>query len=163
MNFNIFILLILAFISTNIYAKNLCTKEESTIFAFETKSKKILSVCKDSNDRYMAYRFGTAKQIELQFPNVLDKNSWGKFEFLGRNRSGGKINAGYGEYSLSFQNGYTDYTVFQEWDYEDDSYTIGVTITNKGKSITINGLRQTQEGSLVLLEKEGKNIHNLNE
>lgn len=77
-------------------------------------------------------------------------------------RGGGKANAGFGDYSLSFKNGNTEYTVFQQWNDEDDTYDIGVTIIDaKVKAITLTGLRKTQEGSLTLLDDERKNISNI--
>ena len=131
------------------HAKNLCLPGEKTIFSFETKSKKILSVCKKLDESYLAYRFGTGKKTELLFPQNLDKISWKKFDFHGMSRGGGKANAGFGDYSLSFKKGNAEYTVFQQWNDEDDTYDIGVTIVGaKGKVITVTGLRKTQEGSL---------------
>jgi hypothetical protein len=70
------------------------------------------------------------------------------------------MNAGFGDYSLSFENGNSEYTVFQEWSDEDGTYSIGITITCSGKPITIKGIKKTQEGSLVSLEQEKKNIRN---
>ena len=146
--------LLLAVISTSTAAKNLCLQTEETIFAFETKSKKILSVCKGANESYLTYKFGTLKNIELQTPDKLDKSSWQKFEFSGMSRGGGKMNAGFGDYSLSFECGNNEFTVFQQWSYEEkNTYSIGVTIVGTGKPITIKGLKKTQEGSLVLLER----------
>jgi hypothetical protein len=154
--------LLFAVISTGAAAKNLCLPSEETVFSFETKSKKILSVCKAANESYLTYKFGTLKKIELQIPDKLDKASWQKFEFSGMSRGGGKMNAGFGDYSLSFECNDTEFTIFQQWNYEEEnSYSIGVTIAGTGKPITIKGLKKTQEGSLVLLEREEKNIRNV--
>ena len=85
-----------------------------------------------------------------------------KFDFHGMSRRGGKANAGFGDYSLSFKNGNAEYTVFQQWNDEDDTYDIGVTIVGaKGKEIILTGLKKTQEGSLTLLDDESKNIINM--
>lgn len=154
-----FLLLTLTF-SISAIAKNLCLQTEDTVFSFETKSKKILSICKGIKGSYLTYKFGSPKNIEFQFPNLLDITSWKQFDFSGMRRGGGKMNAGFGDYSLSFENGNSEYTVFQEWSDEDDTYTIGITITGGGKPVTIKGLKKTQEGSLVLLEQEGENIRN---
>lgn len=144
------------------HAKNLCLPVEKTILSFETKSKKTLSVCKKIDASYLAYRFGTRKKTELLFPHNLDKTSWKKFDFQGMSRGGGKANAGFGDYSLSFKNGNAEYTVFQQWNDEDDTYDIGVTIVGaKGKVVTLTGLKKTQEGSLTLLDDESKNITNM--
>lgn len=157
---------LLFFISTilspGLNARNLCFPVEKIIFSFETKSQKTLSVCKKIDESYLAYRFGTRKKTELLFPHKLDKTSWKKFDFHGMSRRGGKANAGFGDYSLSFKNGNAEYTVFQQWNDEDDTYDIGVTIVGaKGKEIILTGLKKTQEGSLTLLDDESKNITNM--
>jgi hypothetical protein len=155
----IFILFFAASFSVN--AENLCVSTEKTVFSFATESKKIISICKSVNGSYLTYRFGTLNKIELQFPRKLDSTSWRQFEFSGMGRSGGKINAGFGDYSIMFKNGKSEYTVFQEWSDEDGTYNIGVTISNAiGKTFAINGLKKTQEGSLVLLEDEKEKIPN---
>jgi hypothetical protein len=141
-------------------AANLCLKSEKNIFSFETKAKKILSICKGDNNSYLTYRFGTIDKTELQFPQKLDASSWKEFEFSGMRRGGGKQNAGFGDYSLLFEVGNIGYTIFQEWDNEEDTYSIGVIVSGKGKPVTINGRKETQEGSLVLLEGEAEYLPN---
>ena len=101
-----------AILSASLNAGNLCLPMEKTIFSFETKSQKTLSVCKKLDGSYLAYRFGTRKNTELLFPLNLDKTSWKKFEFHGMSRGGDKANAGFGDYSLSFKNGNAEYTIF---------------------------------------------------
>lgn len=157
--------LLIAFVfggGAHAHAKNLCLPAEKTIISFETKSKKVLSVCKKLDQSYLVYRFGTQKRTELQFPKNLDKASWKKFDFQGMSRGGGRANAGFGDYSLSFKNGNAEYTVFQQWSDEDDTYDIGVTIIDStGKVFTLTGLKKTQEGSLTLLNDESKYISNM--
>ena len=155
----IFILFFSASISVN--AGNLCFPTEKTVFSFATKSKKNISICKSIDGSYLTYRFGTLNKIELQFPKKLDSTSWRQFEFSGMGRSGGKMNMGFGDYSIVFKNGKSEYTVFQEWSDEDGTYNIGITISNAiGKTCVINGLKKTQEGSLLLLEDEREKIPN---
>lgn len=144
-----------------LHAQTLCTESEKAIFSFQEKrSKKLMSICKGENSIYLVYRFGTKEKVELQFPEHLDDSSWKKFEFSGRRRGGGKANAGFGDYSLSFTNGKTEYLVFQEWSDEEDSYSIGINIQARGKSTTLSGDRKTQQGSLVLLESESEHMRN---
>lgn len=142
------------------FATNLCLTNEKTIFSFETKTKKYLSICKEKNGNYLVYRFGKVDNIELQFPSKLDNTSWNAFEFSGMRRPGGKLNAGFGDYSLAFGIQKVGYTVFQEWSDEDETYSIGVIVSGKVKPVTIHGLKETQEGSLVLLDEE-KNLPNI--
>lgn len=64
------------------------------------------------------------------------------------------MNAGFGDYDLTFINGDFEYSVFQKWDDEESSYEIGVLVRNlkTKRVIKIKGLMETQKGSLVLLE-----------
>lgn len=154
------LLVIAAFFCVRAEAGDLCLYAEKNIFSFQVKSKKILSVCKGRNGDYLVYRFGKPGYVELQFPDELDKNSWEKFKFSGYRRGGGKANAGRGSYSLSFDISNVAYSVFQEWSDENDGYAIGVVVSGKTKPITIIGLKNTQEGSLVLLEGEATQLPN---
>lgn len=141
--------------------KSLCTSNEQIIFSFDTKNAKSLSICKGKLDEYLVYRYGSDSKIELQFPREIDSNSWKNFDFSGMSRAGGKANAGFGAYSLSFGIGISSYSVFQEWDDDEGTYNIGVTVNvGKNKPIKIVGLKQTQEGSLVLLEQETERLPN---
>lgn len=154
------IFFIAAFSCVQAEAGDLCLHAEKNIFSFRTKSQKFLSVCKGEGGGYLVYRFGKHDSIELQFPNELDRSSWDKFKFSGYRRGGGKANAGRGSYSLSFDINNVAYSVFQEWSDENDSYAIGVIVSGKAKPVTIIGLKNTQEGSLVLLEGEATRLPN---
>ena len=153
-------IILLAILSTSIssYAQNLCIKQEKVIFSFHTKSKKILPLCKGNN--YLVYKFGIKNKLELQFPNKLNQRSWEQFEFSGKSRPGGKENAGFGEYDILFVNASCEYSIYQIWDDEEDTYEIGAKVKSRNKKITIRGIPKTQEGSLLLLEDESKNIAN---
>ena len=146
------------------HAQNLCVEAEAVVMSFQIKkSNKILSICKESSSTYLVYRFGVKGKIELIYPNLLDEMSWKKFVFSGRRRDGGKENAGFGDYTLSFSRGGNEYTVFQQWSYEDNSYDIGINVQTHEKFITLLGNQKTQKGSLVLLESEGKRLPNIND
>ncbi|PPD21871.1 MAG: hypothetical protein CTY24_07160, partial [Methylobacter sp.] len=72
-----------------------------------------------------------------------------------------KQNAGFGSYSLSFTKYNVEYSIFQEWNDESEEYSIGVVISVEGKkNIVLNGIKKSQEGSLILLEDENKYIQN---
>lgn len=145
----------------NAYSANLCVTNEAPIFAFGTKNGKVLSVCKEINDGYLVYRFGKVGKVEFEYPKSLGYDSWKKFEFSGISRCCGKVNSGFGDYSLIFSSGNIGYTIFQEWNDEEDTYSIGVMVSGAGKSPTkIYGVKDTQEGSLVLLETEGQRLPN---
>lgn len=141
-------------------AANLCQPGEETVFSFATKAGKLLSLCKGRGSTYLAYRFGKPGAVEFQFPDKLDATSWQRFEFSGLHRWGGKINAGFGDYSLAFATGGFRYTVYQGWSDEEDTYDIGVVVAGKGNPVRIDGRRKSQEGSLLLLNDERERLPN---
>ncbi len=143
-------------------ANGLCDTNEIVVFSFETGAHKNLSICKHSNRDYLVYRYGSSDSVEFQYPKTLSKKSWDAFSFSGMKRGGGKANSGFGDYDLSFSNKGFSYVVFQMWNDEDDTYSIGVVVRNeKTKREThIDGVPSSQKGSLVLLEDEGRNIKN---
>lgn len=149
-------------LTTPCFAGGLCNENENIVFSFDTKARKNLSICKHNNNNYLVYRYGTIGKIEMQYPSVLDKTSWNAFTFSGMRRAGGKANAGFGDYDLSFSVNKFNYIVFQTWSDEDGAYAIGVVVRNERKKseTRIDGLRETQSGSLVLIEEESKYIKN---
>jgi hypothetical protein len=149
-----------AFFYVNATAENICLKNETIIFSFATKTKKIMSLCKEKDAKYLVYKFGKEDHIELQFPQNLNNNSWKSFQFSGIDRPGGKANAGFGQYSIGFKTGATEYEIFQVWDDEENTYGIGINVSSGGKVTKINGIKKTQEGSLVLLNEESAYISN---
>ena len=158
----LFALIAFLIITSPCFSEGLCNENENAVFSFDTKAKKNLSVCKHKNNDYFVYRYGTTLKIEMQYPSVLDITSWQAFTFSGMRRGGGKANAGFGDYDLLFSINRFNYVVFQTWSDEEDTYAIGVLVRNdKKKSETrINGLRETQKGSLVLLEEDSNYIEN---
>lgn len=145
--------LAIAAASSNAHAANLCLPAESTLFAFATPAKKLLSVCRGPKDDYLVYRFGVPGKIALQFPARLDASSWNQFTFEGRRRGGGKANAGFFDYALRFSNGGASYDIFQIERSEEGTYGIGANITAGGKNVSLKGLTKSQEGSLIDLDE----------
>jgi len=139
--------------ASNVAARHLCLESEAVAFSMQnSKTGKFASVCKGKGDDYLVYRFGLPKKIELQFPSVLNESSWQLFTFYGVRRPGGKEESGFGHYWLSFTNRGTEYILFQDWNYEDDSYAIWLDVQLKGKTVRIVGNPRTQIGSLVPLD-----------
>jgi len=154
--------IVLCAISGECFPEDLCIDKEQVVFSFETKAKKSLSICKHTKNDYLVYRYGVSGKIEMQYPKALDKTSWSAFTFSGTRRAGAKANAGFGYYDLSFSVSKFNYAVVQTWDDQADSYSIGVAIRSErnGRTTLIEGLRETQKGSLVLLEEERAHISN---
>ncbi|UAD91726.1 hypothetical protein H9N23_21605 [Xanthomonas oryzae pv. oryzae] len=135
---------------------SLCLSSENTVISFSTSKKsKKASVCTGTNDRYIVYRFGTRKDVEMTFPARQDKTSWSNFKFDSYTRGGGAQNDAEGQYSLDFDNDGVSYSIFQEWTVTPKNYSVGILVETNNKNLSIKGEQSTQIGSLSRLE--GKN------
>jgi hypothetical protein len=139
----------------------LCKDNEEIVFSFLlTKNKKIVSLCKDKAGNYLVYRSGTKDKVELEYPQKLDKTSWKAFQLYGAKRWGGKANAGFGDYHVSFINNSVTYKIFQSWDDETNASDIGITITADKKEIVLTGEIKSKMGSLLRLDDQQNKIKN---
>lgn len=147
--------------SNNRFFNGLCRNNEEVVFSFTlTNNKKSACLCKDKKGKYLVYRFGTNDKVELQYPKKLDTSSWKAFILYGQKRFGGKANAGFGDYSLTFNNSNAKYILFDSWSDEDDSKEIGIKVTMNGKETILNGNYKTKKGTLLRLDQEQDKISN---
>jgi hypothetical protein len=131
---------------------SLCNPEERVIISFKIENKsKYASIC-SKEDTYITYRYGSQKNIELEYPNILNKTSWNRFKFYGYSRAGGARNDAMGDYSLSFTNHETQYTIIQSWRDMDKEYNIGILVDTGKKRAYFKGNAKSQLGSLTRLE-----------
>ena len=139
----------------------LCKDNEEVVFSFTLhNSKKSIYLCKDKNEKYLVYRFRTNDKLELQYPKKLDASSWKAFTLRGQKRFGGKANAGFGDYSLTFNNNNVAYILFDSWSDEDDSKEIGIKVSTNGKETILKGNYKTKKGTLLRLDDEQDKISN---
>lgn len=140
---------------TNLWAQRsnnlLLLPNESLVFACATKMGKWAYVCREKQDKYLVYRYGTAQKIALQYPSVLDSSSWQQFSFKGYSRGGGKANAAMYYGFLKFSNQGVDYELYDTWNSEDDSSNCGILVTAGGKSTDIKGIVKSRKGYLLAL------------
>lgn len=129
-------------------SNHLCKSNEAVAFAFQLKNKKWVSVCRDKNDKYLVYRFGTKDKIELTYPALLDTTSWQQFSFWQYSRGGGKQNAAMEVAFLTFSNMNTDYEVYETWTVEEGKPICGITVNVKGKSTSLKGVLSTRKNYL---------------
>ncbi|QEC69554.1 hypothetical protein FRZ67_20440 [Panacibacter ginsenosidivorans] len=147
--------------TSNSLSDRLCKGNEEIIFSFLlTKNKKIVSLCKDKQGDYLVYRFGTKEKVELEYPQKLDKTSWKVFKLYGVKRFGGKANAGFGDYNISFSNNGVTYEVFENWSDDDDTSDIGVNVTIDKKKVILKGDIKSKQGALLRLDGEQDKIRN---
>jgi len=126
---------------------------ETTIIAFKLQaSGKWVSVSRSNmeKDPSIVYRFGRPSKIELEYPN--DRaNSWKDFEYAFYFRGGGAQNAGLDLNYLSFVHGDWKYVIYQEYDAEADSLSVGIRLYSQtdDRKIELEGAPSSLVGSLV--------------
>jgi hypothetical protein len=134
----------------------LCKPSEEIVFAFQLKNLKWVSICKEKNEKYLVYRFGTKQKIELQYPAETDSASWQKFSFQGYSRGGGKENAAMNFAYLSFNNQDTDYDIYEMWNSGDDQEKCGITVKKGNKTADMKGNLKSRKGYLLSLRDNDK-------
>jgi len=134
---------------------------EKVLFSFKTNKGKIMNIILDKDEKYMAYRFGTEKKVELQFPEKL-VNTFEQFTYSYYFRGGGAMNMGLDLNYLSFNGETHQFVVYDEWsagenEDEEGAQSVGIKIidlTTK-KEIIIEGLSSTVNGSLIDFRDNG--------
>ncbi|WP_264520585.1 hypothetical protein [Flavobacterium sp. N1994] len=151
-NFTIFLLLFAEFC----LAQNYILPNEDLIFSFPTKNGKKMVLAKDKNNAYIIYRFGTANNIELEYPEK-NKESWNKFTYSYYFRGGGIQNAGMEITSIFFKIGNFDYLIYDDYYSESDELTTGILVTNltTNKETDIKGNYDKIEGTLYDIRQSG--------
>ncbi len=128
-------------------------ENESVLFSFKTK-KKLMNIVIDNDLAYLAYRFGTEDKVELQFPKVLDQNSFQLFTYEYYWRGGGPENMGMHLNYLTFKGEKNQFTVYDEEAYNEQGKNekgVGIRIWNKEKNANhdIQGKLSSVKGSLT--------------
>ena len=151
------LIIILMLVTASSVFAQLIKKGETEIFRFKTNGGKTAVICKEENESYLVYRFGTNSNIELQYPAELNESSWQLFTYSYYFRGGGKENAGLDLNYLTFtNNGYT-YKLYQEYSSEDNSEIAGVIVTSMDINDTdIKAVKNSVKGSLVDLRNTEK-------
>lgn len=138
-------------------SESLFKKTERNIMSFtENNTKKIASICEGESSAYLVYRFGEVGGVELEYPHEQNEESWSEFRYSGYFRGGGVINDARGDYTLSFVNSGVEYTVFQNWSLGNKEYNLGVFVDAPNVSTVLKANKDTQSGSLELLNGNPK-------
>ena len=128
---------------------------EKLIFSFRTEKNKILTICTDTNNKYIVYRFGSENEVELQYPKMLDSTSWDNFYYYNYHRGGGIDNAGMDEASLSFIINNFNYKIYEGWaidkngEHESLEIEIDDLATKTDSDIIIAANKKSKKGSLI--------------
>ncbi|MEI7508466.1 MAG: hypothetical protein WCJ62_03275 [Flavobacterium sp.] len=143
--------------TTLCYSQIYLLPNEELVFSFKTKNGKKMVLAKDKGNEYIIYRFGSTKKIELEYPSIKDKESWNKFTYSYYFRGGGKLNSGLQLESIYFQNENYEFTIYDDYSAEGESYEAGLLI----KDITTEhekdckGIYSSKQGDLLNLIKLG--------
>lgn len=150
------ITLIIFFIAKICFAQNYILPNEKLLFSFKTKNQKKMVLVKDENNKYIIYRFGTSKKIELEYPEK-NKDSWSKFTFFHYMRGGGIQNSGMELESLFFKIENYDYVIYKDYYAEGEVLETGILITNLDtkKEINSKGKFNSIKGKLYYLFESG--------
>lgn len=135
----------------NIYKEDLSAEGETVLFSFRVSdTKKILSICMAEDQSYIVYRFGTADNIELEFPKDT-ADSFSSFHYSYYLRGGGPQNAGLDLNHLNFNNENYTYQVYDEYEAESGIRAVGVRVTDDetAKETDIAGDIDSVTGSMI--------------
>ena len=120
-------------------------------------------LAKDKDNKYIVYRFGTTKSVELEYPEK-NKDSWNKFQYTYYMRGGGKANEGMELDDLHFVNKGYEYILFNNYSAgsatEKESRTVGIAIVkstdkNYDKAVIVKGKPETVKGGWYNLREAG--------
>lgn len=145
------------FLTSFCWGQEYLLENEEVVFFFKTKKGKKMVLAKDKENEYIVYRFGTENKIEFEYPATKNKESWNHFTYSYYNRGGGPQNAGMQLKSIFFRNGNFDYTIYYSYYSEDDSYDVGVEVTNltTAKNTDIKGILKSLEDNFYSIFNNG--------
>lgn len=123
---------------------------EVVVLSFKTKKKKQVFLCRDKDNHYLVYRFGSKPKVELQFPGKLDETSFQKFEYSSYFRGGGVENLAMNLDYLSFTNSGYRYVIYKTYASESEGHEdeVGIRVIHlkTQKETNIEGDFNTFEG-----------------
>ena len=125
---------------------------EKTVFAFKTENGKRVVLAKDTADKYLIYRFGSASKIEMEFPEKENRSkSWDFFQYSYWLRGGGLKNEGLDLNYLQFTRANFKYVLYDTYYAIDETENAGIRVIDlmTGNVKDIKGLPKTRRGSML--------------
>jgi hypothetical protein len=109
--------------------------DEVVVLSFKTNKKKQVFLCRDKDNKYLVYRFGSKSKVELQFPEKLNESSFQKFEHSSYFRGGGAENLAMNLDYLSFTNSGYRYVIYKTYASEsrEEKAVLSKTEASSGK------------------------------
>ncbi len=144
------ILLFFFFSLVSFATKNNFISNEEVIFSFETQSGKIVTLSKDTSNKYIIYRFGIKNKTEFEFP-LKSIDSWSNFYYSYYLRGGGTQNEGMELNYVYFTNNNFKYVIYDTYYARNEQSEIGIKVIelSTNKTTVIKGKTKTQKGTLT--------------
>jgi hypothetical protein len=123
---------------------------EEIIMAIQMNDGKIMTLCKDTADHYLLYRFGTKSKIELEFPSK-ENSSWSLFTYSYYFRGGGAQNAGLDLNYVYFEKEGYRYIIYDTYDATENLSEEGIKVENlkTGEMKVLAGKKMKTGSSLI--------------
>lgn len=133
-------------------AQQYLKSNEKPVLSFRTANGKRMMLAMDTGNKYLVYRFGTLKHIELEYPANLD-NSFKKFQLFHYSRGGGAQNDAEEIMELRFNINGIAYRVYDDWRAIGNQRSSGIIIpeTKTMHAMEIRALQKTKKGDLASL------------
>lgn len=146
------------FASLYTHAQKLLLANEKVLFSFRTADDRKVVLASDTSDRYIVYRRGTNKNVELQYPPFLDSSSWHLFTYSGVIRP--QNFDGSGVLDLNFLTFYHDHRRFivYQTTYEGIDRSVGLKVQNVlgNRKTNTRGIYKTVQGDLSVFRGDDR-------
>lgn len=131
------------------YAQQYLKNNEKVVMSFSTTNGKRMVLAIDTANKYLVYRYGSPKHIELEYPADL-VNSFKQFRLFHYMRSGGVRNDGEDLTQLQFTVDGATYKLYDNWYAVGNRRECGITIpaTKGTHPVNIKALIKTKKGTL---------------
>lgn len=123
---------------------------EEVVMALQMSDGKFMTLCKDTAENYLLYRFGTSQRVELEYPSK-EKSSWERFTYSFYLRGGGAENAGLDLNYVYFEREGYRYIIFDTYDATANQSEYGIKVENlKTGEITVLTGKMMKTGSSLI-------------
>ena len=123
---------------------------EEIVMAIQMNDGKIMTLCKDTAENYLLYRFGTPQRVELEYPSK-EKSSWERFTYSFYLRGGGAENAGLDLNYVYFEREGYRYIIYDTYDATENQSEQGIKVENlkTGEIKVLSGKKMKIGSSLI--------------
>ncbi len=134
------------------HAQQYLKSNEKLVMSFNTANGKRMVLAVDTANKYLVYRYGTRKRVELEYPADMD-NSFKKLRLFHYMRGGGVQNDAEDLKQLQFTINGVTYKLYDNWYAVGNRSECGIVIpgTRMAHTVTIKAIARTKKGGLESL------------